>query len=148
MLPRRNQEYHEFCNLFDRSNLPSGICFSRISLSLGSVARAMSVRMMPGAMAFAVIPHGASSRAIERVKLMIPALDADSVRQQSTVPCFPAVEEMLTMRPNLAFFIAGMTDLAKLKQPLRFMPRTLSHSSCDPPAVSCDHSSLEISQRY
>ncbi len=90
--------------------------------------RSRGVRMEPGAMQLTRMPFGASSSAMERVRLTTPALAATKAhwRRAGTTP---RTEATLTMRPPPCRTIAAETDRLTRKRPRRSTLTMRSHSS-------------------
>jgi len=77
------------------------------------------VATMPGQMALTVIPHGATSIARARVKPMIAAFEAEYAVERGA-PTRPAIEEMLTIRPQRRCRMTGTAN-----RDIRYVPRAL-----------------------
>ncbi len=97
----------------------------------------MGVSTYPGHTAFTVIPVGASSLPSALVKPTTPCLDAE-YGAPSTTPCLPAVDAILTMRPQDLARIppAFSTSRVIRKTLLRLVSMTSNQSSSAMSAVT------------
>ena len=81
---------------------------------------------MPGQRVLAVTPNGASSIATERVRPIMPLLEAEYSAVAGKL-VFPAIDEILIIDPDCWACMMGATAWLDKKMPVRFVASVFCH---------------------